>query len=231
MTTQESVRWLLERCLNQMPTRFEGDDDWGETKDLWAGIRFRREGWRIKTNRRRKPVNHGRWIRYQITLPDDRSLLQLDIAEIQQEPSTERWPFGGYRVTARIASPAYFETRVERWNLGVQWYSVSTSGKLSASLETTFRLAVVPDYSEVPPAVVAEMNVVDAKARLSNLQVDRVSKIGGDVAEELGDVAEKTLIKLWLNQQNDRLAERLNRQIQRKRDELRFSWSDWLQDW
>lgn len=229
VTTQESIRWLLERCLHHLPKQFDGDDDWGDTKELWAGIRMRRDGWKIKTNRRRKSVNHGRWVRYQINLPDDPSLRQLEIRDVQPEPTSDEWPFGGYRFTARVNSLAHFETRVERWNLGVQWYSVSTRGKLNASLETTIRFAVVPDYSEVPPSVVAEMNVLDARASLSNLQVDRVSKIGGDVAEELGEVAEKTLIKLWLNKENDRLAGRFNDSIEDNRDDLRFSWTDWWQ--
>lgn len=279
---RQSVQWLADQLLTHVPDRFDGDDDWGNTKSLWAGVKVRREGWKLKTNRRRKEVRHGRWVRYDVTLP---ALSKSEIATPKMDPadvatgsdgqsravsaagslSGFAWPSAlpisasstrsdsplalspltirsvvpsttpagnpGWLVDAVVRTPARFHIRLERWNLGVQAFSLSVDGTMDVNLECQFVMGMSADYSEVPPAIQLDVNVEHAKMRMDRFNVERISKLGGDAAEELGNLAEDTLIRLWLKKENTRLADRLNEAIAKHQSDLRWSMMQWLGQW
>ncbi len=66
---------------------------------------------------------------------------------------------------------------------------------------------------------------------LERFEVERVSHIGGDVAEQWGEVMQEILVERFVRKQNDNLVAKLNRSIEKERDDLRFSLADWLQLW
>jgi hypothetical protein len=296
---RQSVQWLADQLLKHVPDRFDGDDDWGKTKSVWAGVKVRREGWKLKTNRRRKELRHGRWVRYDVTLPeltelqrpistaestlhstaesalhppsgrveqsegrvehDLRSpadagrfsglawpstlplgasgmLAQSPLAKSPLEirsvvPSTTPAGNAGWLVDAVVKTPAKFHTRLERWNLGLQAFSISVDGTMDVNLECQFVIGMSADYSEVPPAIQLDVHVEQANVRMDRFNVERISKLGGDAAEELGNLAEDTLIRLWLKKENARLADRLNDAIAKHQSDLRWSMMQWLGQW
>ena len=124
-----------------------------------------------------------------------------------------------------------FTARVERWNRGVQIYSISFKGKMRVRLDSTTSLAFHADYAEVPPAFVINPKVIKSELHLKEFEVDRVSKIGGDVAEEWGEMIEKVVREVFLAKQNEKLTGKLNKSIDKHRDDLRLSMSDWLKTW
>lgn len=231
---RDSVQWLADQIVKRLPRQIDGDDDWGNTRRTWAGVKWRRDGWKWSTKRRWRELRHGRWVKYQIQLPeppprqprsaDERAgqaaaPIQIDSARrVLREDGQDSW-----RINANLSTPAKFKIRIERWNLDVQWYSVQVTGTLQIDCEVTADMAARPDYTEVPPALQLDLKVSQAQLELRHLNVDRISKLGGDPAEELGELAEDTLIRLWLAKENQRLADRLNRTIERHRDDLRWS--------
>ena len=146
-------------------------------------------------------------------------------APVSALPSTL---INAWRIDSSISTPANFYVRVQRWNLGVQAYSISVRGKMNLSMRVKNTLAMRADFSEVPPAMRLEVNVETASISIDRFEVERISKIGGDVAEELGDLAENTIGKIWLRKENKRLVHRLNSTIEKNRDDLRWSMADWL---
>ncbi|WDQ16966.1 hypothetical protein [Rhodopirellula sp. P2] len=314
---RQSVQWLADQLLKHVPDHFDGDDDWGNTKSLWAGVKVRRDGWKLKTNRRRRDVRHGRWVRYDISLPELAELQRpISTAEptlhspsraeqaeptlrppsraeqakptlhppsgrversegraehdlsssantglfsalawpatlplgasgrlaqspVAQSPLTIRsvvpstTPAGnpGWLVDAVVRTPAKFHTRLERWNLGLQAFSISVDGTMDVNLECQFVISMSADYSEVPPAIQLDVHVAKANVRMDRFNVERISKLGGDAAEELGNLAEDTLIRLWLKKENARLADRLNDAIAEHQSDLRWSMMQWLGQW
>lgn len=227
---QESFQWLAGQMVRHIPQTISGDDDWGNTKEVWAGVRVRRDGWKLKTNRRKKELRHGRWIRYQIELPDVASGREsatpqpIDSVEIQSvTPDLRAW-----RIDAVARAPADFSVRMERWNLGVQLYSIEIRGKMTVSMRTVLTLSIRPDWSEVLPAMQLDANVEQATLAIERFEVDRISKIGGDVAEEIGDLAEHTIGKIWIRKENSRLVARLNRTIGENQADMRWSMIDWI---
>lgn len=235
---RESLQWLADRLIDHLPRPIQGDDDWGKTRRTWAGVKLRRDGWKWTTKRRWRDIRHGRWVRYQIQLPRP-PVRQAAPAGVSpgQDPSPLRVTgarpvamadgLNGWQIDASLATPAEFAIRIERWNWGVQWYSVQVTGTFQIRWDTTVNMAMAADYSEIPPALQMKLHVSKAELEITQLNVDRISKLGGDPAEELGDLAEDTLIRKWLAKENARLADRLNRAIQRHGDDLRWSARSW----
>src|SRR5690606_16272395 len=63
---------------------------------------------------------------------------------------------------------------------------------------------------------------------LVDLKVDRISKIGGDVAESIGDLVKQIVRQEYLPGQQAAITQKLNAQIDRRRDRLRLGASQWL---
>jgi hypothetical protein len=226
---RDSVQWLVNLAIHQMPKTYSGDDDWGDTKKVWAGVHVKREGLELKTHRRFKEVRHGRWVRYELALPDEFSSgVSADVTDPIRIERVELSSDNRWQVTGTVLAPMKFDCRVERWNLGFQWYSVNIEGRLRVELKFAASFAAHADYSEVPPAIVVDPIVDSAELRLEHFEVDRISKIGGDVAEELGEVLEKIIRDKWLQKENSRLADRLNKAINKNREKLKFSWTAWF---
>jgi hypothetical protein len=124
-----------------------------------------------------------------------------------------------------------FQARTERWNLGVQAYSIEASGFLHARTNLRVRLCVDPDYSTLPPGVIIDPHVESADLHLDFFQVDRVSKVGGEFAERWGRIVESIAKQVFLEDFNETFADKLNQSIEKRRDDLRLSASDWLAKW
>ncbi len=225
-----------------MPRTFDGDKDWGETKRVWSGVRIRRDGLRLKTKRRWKEVRHGRWIKYELQLPpvDSADSSKQVVAKVHEVSKTGDLQIGKvadvngnsrWKIKSSVNAPMTFTARIERWNLGVQLFSISVTGKLRVRLDATTSFAAYADYSEIPPALVIDPRVDSAVLHLEEFEVERISKIGGDVAEEWGELMEGVVREVFLKRQNEKLTGKLNKSINKHRDDLRLSMADWLKTW
>lgn len=226
---QASVQALASWAVAGLPRVHEGERDWGETKKVWSGVKLRFDGLELKTHRRFREVRHGRWVRYQLRLPPVGSVpavgqegLEIRIEAVQQLAD------GRWQIQSSVTAPIDFDARVERWNLGVQWYSVNVKGDLRVRLRTTATIGFYADYTEIPPALVIDPRIEAAELVLERFEVDRISKVGGDVAEELGDLLRDVIRERAIDQGSARLTSKLNAQIDRKRDRLRWSLTDWI---
>jgi hypothetical protein len=226
---RQSVQWLASVAIGKLPPSFDGDKGWGDTKRVWSGIDIKRDGWKLKTHRRYREVEHGRWIRYEVAFPPPDSERAPTVVVHQVLPTHDaatgqrRW-----QINSSIVAPMQFTARIQRWNLGVRLFSMTVRGQMRLRLSTSATIAFLADYSEVPPALVIDPRVEQAHLELERFEVDRVSHVGGDAAEQWGEVMEELLVERFVRKQNGKLVEKLNRSIEKERDELRFSLTDWL---
>ncbi|MGB7344665.1 MAG: hypothetical protein WBD20_10650 [Pirellulaceae bacterium] len=239
---RSSVQWLAELAVAKSPRVFTGDKNWGETKKVWAGVKLRREGLELKTNRRFKELRHGRWIKYELTLPPAATPSAKDevaasvhrvrrMGDLQPGVAPDQQTNTHWGIDASMRTPMKFTARIERWNLGVQWYSIEVTGRMQVRLDTSASLRFFADYAEVPPALVIDPRIETAHLELESFEVDRVSKVGGDVAEEWGEMIEKIVREVFLKKQNEKLAGKLNKSVDKHRDDLRLSMADWFATW
>jgi hypothetical protein len=230
--TRMSVEWLASKAIKKMPHTIHGDKDWGHTKKLWAGIKVRRDGWKLKTNRRFREVEQGRWVRYEVTLPDPASPAAVGVSVHQVVPIVDhvtgdlRW-----QIDSSIVAPMNFTAQIQRWNLGIKLFSVTVSGQMQVRLTSSASVGFYADYAEIPPALVVDPRIDHAQLVLERFEVERISKIGGDVAEGWGEVIQEILVERLVKKQNPRLVSKLNHWIEQERDDLRLSMADWLASW
>ncbi|QDT07903.1 hypothetical protein K227x_63320 [Rubripirellula lacrimiformis] len=228
-TAKASVQWLVDRTLRQMPRSFDGDKDWGNTKKVWAGVKVRMDGLKLKTNRRWREVEHGRWIQYEVTLPDIDAARNLDITIDATKPiqdlqsGEQRWS-----IDSTIIAPMKFSARIQRWNRGVKLFSVTVTGTMKLRLRSTATIGIYPDYLKIPPDLVIDPRMEQADLKLQKFEVDRVSHIGGDAAEAWGEIVQEVLVQRFVEKQDERLVSKLNKAIEKQRDDLKISMADWL---
>lgn len=227
-----SVQWLAAVALKKLPRTLDGERGWGDTKRVWAGIKVKRDGWKLKTHRRYREVEHGRWIRYEVTLPDPNAgdapavVIHQVVPVVDAISGDQRW-----QIDSTVSAVMKFSARIQLWNLGARVYSLTVSGEMQVRLATSASMGFFADYGEVPPALVIDPKVERAHLELERFEVNRVSHIGGDVAEHWGDLMEELLVERLVKKQNDRLVARLNRAIEKERDDLRFSLAQWFEQW
>jgi len=221
---QRVLQWAADWVRQTLPPTYHGDKDWGKQTRLYAGIRFTKHEGRLSTKRRWVEVGHGRWIQYDIDLRDPSLPDRLNIHITKANIGTDQ----------RIHFEAQIDTRVdlhiqqERWNLGTRLFSVSVKGDAAIRMVVAGDVGFAFDLTRIPPDVIADPNIQSTQISLVSLKVDRISKIGGDVAEAFGDVAERIIRDEYLPKQQAKITQRLNTQIDRHRDQLRFGASEWL---
>ena len=219
-----AIQWAVYLVQANLPSQYERKHRWGETKRIYAGIDIDNDGLKIKTHRRYRNVRHGKWLKYTIAVRDPNDPRCLDINVVAAEMTTD----GRLKLDLRIDTQLNVQARQERWNYGLQLYSVSTEASAKVRMSLSASIGFAFDYGQVPPDIVLDPLVEKADVQIIDLEVDQISKLGSDIAEELGDIAERLLRDEYLPRQRDKLAQKLNAQIDRRRDKLRLSASDWL---
>ena len=109
--------------LRNLPPSFEDNRKWGKEQEVFDGIKFRREGWKLETKRKTKTVKQGTWSRYYIEFVDPAKYLQVKIQRIDF-PKT-----GPIRVETQVIAPLKLFGRVSQWRRDIQLISLSTNAE------------------------------------------------------------------------------------------------------
>jgi hypothetical protein len=225
---KDSIQWLATKASKHIPRTINGDKNWGDTKRVWAGVRMRMDGFKLRTNRRHRELEQGRWVKYAVTLPDVPPAIKITDVSPKIDTSTGEQ---SWTITSSVVSPMEFEARVQRWNLGVKLFSVTVRGQARIRLNSTLSVGFHANYGEIPPGLVIVPSVQKAELVMEHFEVDRVSKIGGDVAEQWGELLEDILIERLVKRQNEKLVGKLNKSIDKERADLKLSLSEWFENW
>jgi hypothetical protein len=208
---------LRKVALDLLPSEYIDDDDWGKTQEFVTGLDIERDGLRIETRRRRKQLNHGEWEHYAVTLADD---TQFDL-QVKNRRSLDD---GRVAFDVHLMLPLQVIARQAQWRRGVQLYSVHADANMLVRVEVECVTAIIFDTASFPPAVVMKPSVTAARARLVDFELNRLSKIGGDVAEELGRAA-RGRIERRIAAKDEKLTRKINEQLAKREDALRLSWA------
>jgi len=213
------VRWLV---LRNLPPSFEDNRKWGKEKEVFDGIRLRREGWKIETKRKKKTVKQGTWSRYFIEFVDPMEHLEIRIQEIEY-PRT-----GSVRVITQIIAPLRLFGRVSQWQRDVQLVSISTNATATIELNVACDIQIQVNPLKIPPDVEFKPVVTDASVQLREFEVERISQIHGPMAELLGKGIREVLDHR-LEDYRDKLVLKMNNEIAKQQEKLKLSFQDWLQ--
>jgi hypothetical protein len=218
---RELDKLITAMVLKHMPHTWERNKGWGAQQARWDGIEWRREGWELKSRRRWKQVNHGTWRKYSARLGEPERHFRVTVSDIRRMPDDS------------LALEVVFSARIEwfarqaEWVTGVQLYSFSAEGSadIDLSLEIEMDLELVP--GKFPPDLRFRPRVVTANLAIADFRIDRVSKLGGEFAQQVTRLA-RTELDEEVAKKEQELVVRINREIDENADKLRLSLADTL---
>jgi hypothetical protein len=213
------VKWLV---LKNLPPHYEDLRKWDQTKEIVSGLNVRWEDGKIKTNRRRKNVKHGTWQRHIIDFIDPQANLAIAVDKIDFSQQ------GQIGFAMKIEMPLALYSQLKQYQRGLQWYSISVKADATVSLEIDCTVKIYVNAAKLPPDVRFDPVVERASIGLVRFEVHRISHIGGDAAELMGKQLRGVLDKK-LEEYDEKLVEKMNKQIAKQKDRLSLSLSDWMQ--
>jgi hypothetical protein len=219
---QEISTWVKWMVLKNLPPNFEDNRKWDKRKEVFAGLHIHREGLKIETKRKTKLMKHGTWTRYTIDFVDPEKELIVDISKIDFSHD------GRIDITTRIETPLKLFGRVSQWQRNVRWYSLSMYAKSRVEMNVECSVYVHVNSAKFPPDVEFSPKVTSANVQLKEFEVDRISRVGGDAAELIGKGIREVLDEK-MKDYDDKLVEKMNREIAKQKDKLTISLSDWLE--
>ena len=224
-TTPESAvefsRFVTNLVKANIPADYENTKRWGMTTERWDGLHVWRDGWQIKTKRRKKEVNHGTWKMYRFHLIDPDERFQIEIDNVDDLGD------GRVQFDARVYAHLFVFGRLSEWNKGVQLFSFSAEGDARVRLHVTCQTTLQLDPTGLPPDVVLRPTITEADLRLVDFRLHRISNLHGPLIHEFGKGIREVL-EDKIADDRVALAGKINRQIDKNRDHLRVSLRDLL---
>ncbi len=217
----ELVGWIRWLVLQNIPESYEDNKRWGKQKAVFEKLDIDIRGFRIDSEKKYKYVNQGTWTRYFIELVDPAERLKFDISNLSQpRPGTMRYDVA-------IQADLHLFGRLSQWQRDIQLISFSANADATAKLNATCEVDVVMNPLKVPPDIEFRPKVVAAHLELLNFRVHRISQIGGPLAKHLGNNL-REILEDKLRDYDDKLVEKINKQIAKQQDKLHLSLQDWV---
>lgn len=219
----ESIdKFLTRLALDSIPHTFTEDKNWGKQDERWDGIKWRRDGWRISTNRRKKVVNHGTWRKYSTELINPQQEFSVQLKNIHKLDN------GKTAFDVHFTARLKIDGRESKWVKGVQLYSLSAEGTAKVRLKVSCELGVTMDITRFPPDLIFSPVATAADLIVDEFRIDRISKAGGEFAQQVTKIVRKELDK-EIKEKEDKLVDKINKQLTKKKDKLKLSIADALQ--
>ena len=107
----------------------------------------------------------------------------------------------------------------------MQLYSFSANGTATVRLSVHCELGIDMDFSQFPPDLVLKPSVTTAQIEVDDFKLNRVSKAGGEIAQQITRLARKELDDK-VDENERKLVKKLNEEIDENREKLRISIAD-----
>ncbi len=216
----EKIDALLTKIvLKNIPHEFKEEKDWGAQEPRWNGVNIRRDGLKIRTNRKKKMVNHGTWKKYDVSLLNPQEQFSISVKNMR-EAEEGKMAFDVY-----VAANLKIDGRQAKWVKGVQLYNVSIDGKTKVNLKTTIELRTLMDVTKFPPDLVFRPEAKAVEISVQDFRIDRISKVGGEVTQQITRLA-RGAIENRLAKEEAKTVKKLNAEFSKNADKLRLSLHD-----
>jgi hypothetical protein len=197
-----------------IPREFERKKDWGRTKEITSGLRSSGNFFKFDIHRTKSTVNDGVWKHYRATMiePEKNLLVRID--------NLRSLAAGKIGFTLFVTTKLHGWGRAKVYENGIHLIALEaeTDAKVSLWLDCEIALEAAP--ASFLTGIAVRPQITAARMKLDEFRLTRVSDVSGPVVRELGDGI-KSLIEDELN--GPKLAAKLNRSIEKRRDKLVFT--------
>ena len=211
---------LKGMVLDAIPHTYQEWDDWGRQAEQFAGVAWRRDlGGKLETKRQWTKVNDGIWRMYSAELINPEQTFDVQLTNLRESTP------GVVLFDLSFVASLNLRARQAQWLRGVQLYSLSAEGSARVRLTLVCELSSSLDMRQLPPSIQLRPVVRDSSLKLDEFKIDRVSKLGGEFAQQItsavrGELDEK------LEKKSTDLTKKLNDRLAKEQDKLRISLGD-----
>ena len=217
-------QFLTGIVLEHLPHEYVQDKKWGSQAKRWSGVKFRRDqdDGKLETKRKYKMVNHGTWQKYSAELLNPREKFAVELSNVSRNRK------GATQFDVSFDANLKLDARQAKWVKGVQLYSFGAEGDATVRLSVSCEMDVTMDLSQFPPDLVMSPKVTKAKIEIKEFKIHRVSKAGGELAQQVSRLARKELTKK-IDEKEAKLVKKLNQKIEKNSNKFRLSAADAIQ--
>lgn len=204
--------------LTAIPDKYQDKKQWDKTREVFDGICVEQRGLNIRVAEKRRKVNHGSWYMVTVRFPNPEKNVKLIIDQVQSD-GPGRFTFAIHVAMKNILLHGQFE----QWMLGVKGLNFDIESDVEVHMHAVVQLDINTDRKpgSLLPDLVLDPKLRSVRLDLVDVNTRRIGRIGGDVAEELGD-SSRTLFESLIHSQEGRVLKKANEAIQKKRDSLRI---------
>lgn len=204
--------------LTAIPDKYQDKKQWDKTREVFDGIRVEQRGLNIRVAEKRRKVNHGSWYMVTVRFPNPEKNVKLIIDQVQSD-GPGRFTFAIHVAMKNI----FLHGQFEQWMLGVKGLNFDIESNVEVHMHAVVQLDINTDRKSgsLLPDLVLDPKLRSVRLDLVDVNTRRIGRIGGDVAEELGDNS-RTLFEALIHSQEGRVLKKANEAIQKKRDSLRI---------
>ena len=210
---------ITKMVLENIPHEFKEDKDWGGQEARWNGVDVRRDGLKLRTHRKKKMFNHGTWKRYEVSLLNPKEQFAISVKNMREAED------GKMAFDVHVSANLKIDGRQAKWVRGVQLFNVSVDGKSKVNLVATIELRTLMDITKFPPDLVFRPEAKSVDISLSDFRIDRISKVGGEVAQQVTRIAERSL-EQRMEKEEVKTVKKLNAEFEKNADKLKLSLQD-----
>jgi hypothetical protein len=207
--------------VHELREPLEDRDNWDHKTPVLAGVRFRGSLAKPRIDKRYKDVNDGYWQRYVVSLVEPDKNLRVRIENVHSPQP------GKVALSLILAVRLRCEGHAEQWNLGVKTFNASGVGNADITARVDCQFGIRLEPGKLLKGVVLEPEVTAVDLQLVDLDVQRMSRLGGTGVHELGD-SFTPLVAKQLDRREAKIVAKANSVIEKHREKFRLSLEDFL---
>jgi hypothetical protein len=209
-TTAEIVARLIAESI---PREYERSKDWGRTTRITTGVRSSGNFFKFDVHSKKSEVNDGVWKHYRATMiePEQNLVVRID--------NLRSLDVGRIAFTLFVTTKLHGWARAKVYESGVHLIALEAEGDAKVSLWIDCEIALETAPASFLTGIAVRPHVASARMSLDEFRLTRISDVRGPIVRELGDGL-RHLIEDELN--GPKLAAKLNRSIEKRRDRLVF---------
>lgn len=205
---------VAELIADAIPREYERTKDWGRTTQITTGLRSSGNFFKFDIHRTKSTVKDGFWKHYRANLVEPEKNLVVRIDSLRSlEP-------GKIAFTLFTSAKLHGWARAKVYESGVHLISLEAEADAKVRLWLDCELALESAPASFLTGIAVRPHVCSARMKLDEFRLTRVSDVSGPVVREIGDGL-RHLIEDELN--GPKLADKLNRSIDKRRDKLVFT--------
>ena len=211
----DATAQIVARMISEaIPRDYDRTKDWGRTKRITTGLRSSGNFFAFDVQRKKSEVNHGVWKHYRATLVEPEKNLLVRIDNLRSLAA------GKIAFTLFVTSKLHGWGRAKVYDHGIHLIALEAEADAKVSLWLDCEITLEAAPASFLTGIAVRPQVTAARMSLDEFRLARVSDVSGPIVHELGDGL-RHLIEDELN--GPKLADKLNRSIQKRRDKLVFT--------